>query len=115
METHDGHLSVTPVGGRGPSDAGPGFDQQPIEVAAIANACSTAYRLTTDPRWLVGVNLAWHWFLGENDSATRMFDPDTGAGYDGLQPNGPNLNQGAESTLALLSTVQDVERAHGLR
>jgi hypothetical protein len=115
VETHDGHLSVTPVGGRGPSDAGPGFDQQPIEVAAIANACSTAYRLTRDPRWLVGVNLAWHWFLGENDSTTRMFEPDTGAGYDGLQPNGPNLNQGAESTLAMLSTVQDVERAHGLR
>jgi hypothetical protein len=115
VEIRDGHLSVTPVGGRGPEDVGPGFDQQPIEVAALASACSTAYRLTTDPRWLVGVSLAWRWFLGDNDSATPMFDPVNGGGYDGLEPDGRNLNQGAESTLALLSTMQDVQRAHGLR
>jgi hypothetical protein len=115
VEIRDRHLSVTPVGGRGPGDLGPGFDQQPIEVAAIAGACGTAYRLTNDPRWLIGTSLAWRWFLGDNDSGTPMFDPVTGAGYDGLQADGPNLNQGAESTLALLSTVQDVRRAHELR
>ena len=38
----DGHLSVTPVGGSGPDDHGPGFDQQPIEVAALADACARA-------------------------------------------------------------------------
>ena len=32
-ETRDGHLSVTPVGGRGRFDETPAFDQQPIEVA----------------------------------------------------------------------------------
>jgi hypothetical protein len=61
------------------------------------------------------VSLAWRWFLGENDSATPMFDPVSGGGYDGLEPDGRNVNQGAESTLALLSTMQDVQRAHGLR
>jgi hypothetical protein len=35
-----------------------------------------------------------------------MWDPATGGGYDGLTPTGPNLNQGAESTLALISTLQ---------
>ena len=35
-----------------------------------------------------------------------MWDPETGGGYDGLQASGPNLNQGAESTLALISTMQ---------
>jgi hypothetical protein len=115
VEIRDGHLSVTPVGGRGPHETGPAFDQQPIEVAAIASACSTAYRLTTDPRWPIGISMAWRWFLGDNDSATPMFDPASGAGYDGLRPDGRNLNQGAESTLALLSTAQDVRRAHELR
>lgn len=115
VEIRDGHLSVTPVGGRGPGEIGPGFDQQPIEVAAIADACSTAYRLTTDPRWLVGISLAWRWFLGDNDSATPMFDPLNGGGYDGLRADGRNLNQGAESTLALLSTAQDTRRAYELR
>ncbi len=35
-----------------------------------------------------------------------MHDEQTGGGYDGLTPAGPNINQGAESTLALLSTRQ---------
>jgi len=109
-ETHDGHLSVTPVGGRGPHDLTPGFDQQPIEVAALADACGRAFDITGDVRWLDGVRMAWAWFLGDNDVGTPMFDPETGGGFDGLHETGPNLNQGAESTLALLSTVQQARR-----
>jgi hypothetical protein len=114
-EIRDKHLSPTPVAGRGPGERGPGFDQQPIEVAAIADACATAYRITRDPRWLTGINLAWRWFLGDNDSATPMFDPATGAGFDGLQLGGRNRNQGAESTLAMLSTAQQACRVQELR
>jgi len=39
-----------------------------------------------------------------------MWDPGTGGGFDGLTPQGPNLNQGTESTLALLSTLQHARR-----
>ncbi len=109
-ETRDGHLSVTPVGGRGRYDVGPGFDQQPIEVSALADACASAFRITRQPSWLTGVSLAWDWFGGNNDSATLMFDPDTGGGYDGLERGGRNLNQGAESTLAMLATAQQARR-----
>ena len=104
-ETVDGHLSVTPAGGAGPGD-GPGFDQQPIEVASLADACARAAALTGDPRWSDGVRLAAAWFDGENDAMAVMWDPATGGGYDGLEPGGVNRNQGAESTLALLSTRQ---------
>jgi hypothetical protein len=100
------HFSVTPVGGRGPGDGRPGFDQQPIEVAAIADACARAYALTGDAAWLVAVERAVSWFLGNNDGGTSMIDVTSGGGYDGLTSSGPNLNQGAESTLALLSTLQ---------
>jgi hypothetical protein len=105
-ETRDGHLSVTPAGGRGRDDAGPGFDQQPIETAALAQACASAFRITGQPAWLAGVRLGWEGFGGANDSATPMFDPRTGGGYDGLERHGRNLNQGAESTLAMLPTAQ---------
>jgi hypothetical protein len=113
-ETLDGHLSVTPVGGRGRDDAGPGYDQQPIEVAALAEACASAFRITHESSWLTGVRLAWDWFLGDNDSATPMFDPVTGGGYDGLERHGRNLNQGAESTLAMLATAQQARRVSEL-
>jgi hypothetical protein len=39
----------------------------------------------------------------------------TVAGYDGLEPTGRNRNQGAESTLALLSTAQHARQAAELR
>ena len=109
-ETQHEHLSVSGVGGRGPEDVAPVYDQQPIEVAALADACARAYDLTAEPRWLDGVRMAWQWFLGNNDTGVAMLDPATGAGFDGLQPLGRNLNQGAESTLAMLSTAQQARR-----
>jgi hypothetical protein len=109
-ETGEGHLSPAPVGGAGPGDAGPGFDQQPIEVAAMADACHRAFLLTGSDDWLKGIQLATGWFAGENDAGSPMFDTDSGGGYDGLHAGGPNLNQGAESTLALLSTLQHERR-----
>jgi hypothetical protein len=113
-ESRDGHLSVTPVTGRGRGDTTVGFDQQPIEVAAIADACARAFTITGDPRWSEGVRAAWAWFLGDNDSSTRMFDPRTGGGFDGLESLGANQNQGAESTLAMLSTAQHAQRLDSL-
>ncbi|MEQ8841681.1 MAG: hypothetical protein RIB98_11930 [Acidimicrobiales bacterium] len=109
-ETVDGHLSPTPVGGAGPTDSAPAFDQQPIEVAAMADACRRAHAVTGAEEWLHGIDLAARWFAGDNDAATPMWDPLTGGGYDGLQATGANLNQGAESTLALVSTLQHADR-----
>jgi hypothetical protein len=109
-ETHAGHLSVTPVQGRGPADGRAAGDQQPIEVAAIADACARAFLVTGDVRWAAGVDAAASWFFGSNDAGVWMADARTGAGFDGLQRSGRNENQGAESTLAFLSTLQQARR-----
>jgi len=106
FETADGHLSPTPVGGRGAEDTRPGFDQRPIEVSTLADACARAAAVDTDPRWLAGVRAAATWLMGDNDAGEPMWDPDTGSGYDGLLADGVNSNQGAESTLAVISTLQ---------
>lgn len=106
LETERGHLSVSGVGGRGPEDCGAQFDQQPIEVAATADACWRAHELTGDQRWLRGISAAAAWFDGANDVGAVMRDEISGGGFDGLQADGVNLNQGAESTLALVSTMQ---------
>jgi len=105
-ETVDGHLSVTGHAGRSPGESGPFFDQQAIEVSAMADACVRAFRLTGDARWYRGVLLAWNWFEGVNDSVTPMVDSATGAGFDGLEAGGRNENRGAESTIAALNTFQ---------
>jgi hypothetical protein len=105
-ETAAEHLSVTPTGGWRPPEPRPAFDQQPIEAAALADACARAAALTADPTWTAGVRLCVSWFTGNNDLGVPMMDAGTGGGFDGLTSTAVNLNQGAESTLALLSTLQ---------
>ncbi|AGL19916.1 hypothetical protein [Actinoplanes sp. N902-109] len=108
VQEHDGRLSTVPVGGWAPPlpPARHRFDQQPIEAAATADACATAAAVTGDEDWERPLIQAITWFLGDNDTGTVMYDPLTGGCFDGLTPEGPNLNQGAESTLALVSTLQ---------
>jgi hypothetical protein len=106
MQEHQGHLSTVPVGGWRPGIPKHRHDQQAIETAATADACATAAAVTGDDRWDGPLFQAIAWFLGDNDTSVVMFDPQTGGGYDGLTPDGPNVNQGAESTLALLATLQ---------
>ncbi|MEK8108330.1 glycosyltransferase [Micromonospora sp. M12] len=110
VQLRDGRLSVVPAGGWRRGAVRLHHDQQPIEVAALADACATAATVTGDPVWDTGVRQAIGWFLGDNDLGTPMWDPATGGGYDGLTAHGPNLNQGAESTLALISTLQHARR-----
>ncbi|MFY9336700.1 MAG: glycosyltransferase, partial [Mycobacterium sp.] len=95
---------------RGPGDARPGFDQQPIEVSTIADACARASSVDAGAIWLDTVRAAAAWFEGANDAGLRMWDPQTGGGFDGLHKGGVNQNQGAESTLAAVSTMQHARR-----
>lgn len=109
-ETRRGHLSVVPTGGWGPGEHRPAFDQQPIEVAALADACMRAAEVTGDKDWLTGVTMCVAWFLGDNDTQVPMLDERTGGSSDGLGPTGRNRNQGAESTLAMISVLQHLRR-----
>ena len=106
IETANGHLSVTGAEGRGLRDQGVQFDQQPIEVASMADACWRAYNVTGDQTWAKGVSAAADWFTGSNDLGLLMCDEVSKGGFDGLHSDRVNVNQGAESTLALISTMQ---------
>ena len=108
-EMPNGHFSFTPVGGWAPGEPRPGFDQQPVEAAAMADACSRAWTLTGDRRWKDRVERAARWFVGANDAGVALYDPQTGGCGDGLTPEGINLNQGAESTLAALTVLQQAQ------
>lgn len=108
QQTLDGHISAVGSAGRGPSEHGPQFDQQPIEVAALADACWRAWVTTGDAAWLGHLERCAAWFHGANDVSQAMFSPHTWGGFDGLTPTGPNTNQGAESTMAFVSTMQRV-------
>jgi glycosyltransferase involved in cell wall biosynthesis len=105
--TSDG--TVSPVGNDGWYERGgkrAEFDQQPLEIHALLEACREAYNVTADERWAENARRCFDWFLGKNPIKRVLYDYETGGCCDGLQSSGLNENQGAESTLAwLLSLV----------
>ena len=88
------------------------FDQQPVDALALVEACAEAYRHTQDPVWRTRAERCFGWFLGNNDTQSVLYDYATGGCRDGLHANGPNLNEGAESTLAWLIALLDIHRLH---
>jgi hypothetical protein len=112
-ETRGDQFSFTPAGGWGNGEPRPGFDQQPIEAGAMADACYRAWLLTGDQTWRDRVDMATRWFLGANDNGSRLYDPRTGGCCDGLTPSGVNRNHGAESTLSALMALQRWFQAWG--
>ncbi|NMA92240.1 MAG: glycosyltransferase [Firmicutes bacterium] len=98
-----GHLSL--VGNRGwywRSGKKAQFDQQPLDAAALVDACYQAYIATGQARWQSAMEWAYNWFFGFNDINRPLIDFSSGGCHDGLQPGGLNWNQGGESTVSLL-------------
>ena len=90
------------------------FDQQPVEAQAMVSACLEAYRFSNDDYWLKEARRAFEWFLGRNDLHLPVYDPTTGGCRDGLHPDRPNENQGAESTLAFLQALLELRLAENI-
>ncbi len=85
------------------------FDQQPLEAHATVSACAEAYQVTGDRFWLDEARRAFAWFLGQNDLGVSVYNPESGGCRDGLHVDRVNLNEGAESTLAFLSALVEIQ------
>jgi hypothetical protein len=81
------------------------FDQQPLEVASTTMMLRAAYDATSNPEYLKLQRKAFDWFLGKNDLHVPVYDFRTKGSGDGLEPNGINLNQGAESMVSFLLSL----------
>ena len=107
-----------PIGSNGfyPKDGSRAlFDQQPLEAHAMVSACLAAFQATQDPAWSRQAKCAFEWFLGRNDLGLALYDSGTGGCRDGLHPDRVNENQGAESTLAFLLSLAEMNlAAHGV-
>lgn len=80
------------------------YDQQPVEAATMAEAAMEAYRIRGDEHYLTIFRRCHGWFHGKNSLNKPLVDQRSHGCRDALRPGGLNLNQGAESTLAYLST-----------
>ena len=105
---------LTPVGNEGWLTKGgemPLFDQQAIEVMAMVLLFEQAYQVTKDSQYVQLMFTSFMWFLGENELHIPLYDHETHGCCDGLQFDGINRNQGAESTLAYMIAQLTVLKA----
>ncbi len=112
----EGHLSV--IGNDGWFDKSGNrsmFDQQPIEVKSLIDACLDTYIETGDRKWFEESERCLSWFLGQNDLQLPVCDYKTGGCSDGLERQGINGNQGAESTLAWIISLISMHTAMSLQ
>lgn len=113
-DPEEGHLSLIGNDGwlvRGEKKAD--FDQQPVEAAALIEANWDAYRTTEDLYYLNTIYTVFNWFLGRNDLGIPLYDFRTGGCKDGLHPSRVNENEGAESLVSWLISLQRMYRLMG--
>lgn len=92
-----GHLGWYPKGG-----AKSVFGQQPVEAGGMVEVCALAYKITQDKKYLDFANKAFEWYGGRNIDGINLIDTESGGIKDGLEPNGVNPNEGAESVLSYI-------------
>lgn len=86
------------------------FDQQPVDACATIAACLAASSVDPAPFWHDEAARAFAWFGGANDLGVALVDAATGSCRDGLHPDRPNENRGAESLLSYLLSLADMHR-----
>lgn len=79
------------------------YGEQPIDVAYTIHTLNSFYNAFGTPEYKQKMKIAFNWFLGKNHLGQIMYNPISGGGYDGLEKENVNLNQGAESTVCYLN------------
>ena len=87
------------------------YDQQAIDVMAMVLMYYQAFIVTKESKHLETMFNCHLWFLGQNSLQLPIYDSESKGCGDGLQSNGVNKNQGAESTLAYLLSHLTVIKA----
>jgi len=79
------------------------YGEQPIDVTYTIQTLNAFYDAFKTPEYKKKMRIAFNWFLGKNHLNQIMYNPVSGGGYDGLEKENVNLNQGAESTVCFLT------------
>jgi hypothetical protein len=79
------------------------YGEQPIDVSYMIQTLNSFYGAFKNPEYKRLMKIAFNWFLGKNHLNQIMYNPVSGGGYDGLEKENVNLNQGSESTVCYLT------------
>lgn len=86
------------------------FDEQPVEACETALAFIEAYEISGDKIFLDRANTCVSWYYGNNSKNLSLIDDETGGCYDGIERDGLNLNQGAESLISFWIAYLEINK-----
>ncbi len=78
------------------------YDQQPIEAAMMVMSNLALFKATQEKNYLDNALKWMSWYYGNNTKQVEVYDSVTGGCFDGINSDGVNLNQGAESIITYL-------------
>jgi hypothetical protein len=75
-------------------------------------ACTEAFEITGERKYLEMAQRIASWFFGRNDARNPLYDMNSGRCYDAINSTSDiNLNSGAESTIEALLALRELEEA----
>jgi hypothetical protein len=85
------------------------YDQQSVEASCMTEVALAAFRATRNNHFKTAARTSFAWYLGNNTKTLSVYNPNTGGCYDGITPDGLNLNQGAEAIVTYLLARLEME------
>ncbi len=85
--------------------------EQPVDVAYTIESLYQFHQEFPADYYGEKMEIAFSWFLGNNELCQLMYNPTTGGCHDGMEKENINLNQGAESTICYLMARLTMDRA----
>ena len=108
---HKGYFK--PIGCQGWFDKGKEpaeFDEQPVEACETTLAYLEAYANSGNKMYLDKANTCFSWYYGNNSKNLMLIDDETGGCYDGIELDGLNHNQGAESVVSFWMAYLSIKK-----
>lgn len=85
--------------------------EQPIDVAYTIQTLQLFHAVFNEEKYSEKMEIAFSWFLGNNNLNQMLYNPITAGCHDGLEKTNVNLNQGAESTICYLIARICIEKS----
>ncbi len=84
------------------------FDEQPEDPYSMISLLLAAFKVTGNKKLRRMAKRAMLWFYGNNLLGQSLYDAKSGGCHDGLAAKGLNPNEGAESTISYLLSLQGI-------
>ena len=102
-----------PIGSKGVLNKGDKpaeFDEKPVEACETMLAFLEAYSSSGNKYYFEQAKTCYFWYRGKNSKGLSLIDAETGGCYDGITPDGLNLNQGAESIVSFWIAYLEIKK-----